>query len=200
MKISKSIALIVVLVATPFCLSAQITSAGAPASAQAVEAISANVSRVASAVEALNGNWYTFFKTFSSDKGGEYFTGRQKFLLFALEVLNRYEKSLSMSQEKRLMLIERQSKLRMQLASVTDDLRPESVDRFTAWRGTTDAQGVREIRRTALQKEQREISATLSEIASDLLATSAEIRRMEQQVKTLRERIFGEIDRETILP
>ena len=153
-----------------------------------------------SAVEALNKNWYAFFKTFSADKGSEYFTDRQKFLLFALEVLNRYEKSLAMSQEKRLMLIERQSKLRMQLATITDDLRPESVDRFTAWRGTTDAQAIREIRRTALLKEQREVSAALSEIASDLIATAGEIRRMEQQIGTLRTRIFGEIDRETALP
>lgn len=200
MIISKPIALTVVLLVAPISLSAQITSASAPASAQTIEAISTNVSRMASAVEALNKNWYTFFKTFSSDKGAEYFTERQKFLLFTLEVLNRYEKSLAMSQEKRLMLIERQSKLRMQLATITDDLRPEAVDRFTAWRGTTDAQAIREIRRTALQKEQREISAALAEIASDLLETSAEIRRMDQQITTLRNRIFGEIDRETVLP
>ena len=184
---------------------AQITSANQPITSasqpnDSLESISANVARMTTAVETLNKNWYTFFKTLTSDKGGEYFTDRQKRLLFTLEVLNRYEKSLATAQELRLTLIERQTKLRLQLATITDDLRPESIDRFTAWRGTTDAEGVRDIRRTALQREHRELTTTLAAIGGELQQSAGEIRQMEQQIRTLRSRIFGEIDRETANP
>ena len=184
---------------------AQITSANQPMTSatqtsDSIENISANVARMTTAVETLNKNWYTFFQTFTSDKGGQYFTDRQKRLLFTLEVLNRYEKSLATAQELRLTMIERQTKLRLQLATITDDLRPESIDRFTAWRGTTDAEGVRDIRRTALQKEYRELTMALSQITSELAQTADEIRRTEQQIRTLRTRIFGDIDRETAIP
>lgn len=178
----------------------QVSPSQNPQASDQIDNIASNVARMATAVETMNRNWYMFFKTFSSDKGGEYFSDRQKRLLFALEVLNRYEKSLATAQELRLTLIERQSKLRMQLAGVTDDLRPESIDRFTAWRGTTDAEGVRDIRRQALQKEQRELSATLSQIATELTQSTDEIRRTEQQIRGIRTRIFGEIDKELAIP
>ncbi|HKX84485.1 MAG TPA: hypothetical protein VJL58_09715, partial [Pyrinomonadaceae bacterium] len=110
------------------------------------------------------------------------------------------EKSLATAQELRLTLIERQTKLRLQLATITDDLRPESIDRFTAWRGTTDAEGVRDIRRTALQREHRELTTTLAAIGGELQQSAGEIRQMEQQIRTLRTRIFGDIDRETANP
>lgn len=161
-----------------------------------IDEIATNVTRMTAAVETLNKNWYTFFQTLSSDKGGQYFSDNQKRLLFALEVLNRYEKSLATAQTRRLDLIERQSRLRRQLASVTDDLRPESIDRVTAWRGTTDAQGVRDIRRQALQKEQVELTASLSQLTSDLQQAADDIRRTELQIQNIRTKLFDDIDRE----
>jgi hypothetical protein len=161
-----------------------------------LDQIAKDVARTSTAVETLNRNFYTFFKTLSTDTGAAYFSDRQKRLLFSLEVLNRYEQSLANAQRLRLDLIEKQSKMRLQLAGVTDDLRPESLDRFTAWRGTTDAEGVRDIRRTALQKEQRELTAVLTQIANDLSQSSDEIRRSELQIRSIRARILGEIDKE----
>ncbi|HEV8591934.1 MAG TPA: hypothetical protein VGQ55_07505 [Pyrinomonadaceae bacterium] len=167
-----------------------------PSADDRLDQIAKDVARTSTAVETLNRNFYTFFKTLSTDTGGAYFSDRQKRLLFSLEVLNRYEQSLANAQRLRLDLIEKQSKMRLQLAGVTDDLRPESLDRFTAWRGTTDAEGVRDIRRTALQKEQRELTAVLTQIANDLSQSSDEIRRSELQIRSIRARILGEIDKE----
>lgn len=196
-----STVLFIIVVSFAGSVHAQITPAGTSAQTiQSLEIISANVAKMTAEIETMNKNWYAFFKNLSTDKGGEYFNEWQKRLLFSLEVLNRYEKSLAITQELRLNMLERQTKLRLQLANVTDDLRPESIDRFTAWRGTTDAQAIRDIRRTALQKEQRELSAALAQIAADLAQSAEEVRRMEKRITDLRNRIFAEIDRETTFP
>lgn len=165
-------------------------------SSDALYTISADVSRLAQAVESMNRNWKSFFDTFSSNQGGMVLDERQKKLIFALEVLNRLEQSMVNMQKLKLELEEKQSTMRLKLAGVTDDLRPESIDRFTAWRGTTDAEAVRDIRRQALAKEQRELSFLLSQIARDLEKTNEEIRRSELQIASIRARIFGEVEKE----
>lgn len=165
-------------------------------SSDALYTISADVSRLAKAVESMNRNWKSFFDTFSSNQGGMVLDERQKKLIFALEVLNRLEQSMVNMQKLKLELEEKQSTMRLKLAGVTDDLRPESIDRFTAWRGTTDAEAVRDIRRQALAKEQRELSFLLSQIARDLEKTNEEIRRSELQIASIRARIFGEVEKE----
>lgn len=157
--------------------------------------ISTEISRISRSVEALNRNWKTFFDTFSTNQGLQ-LTERQQKLLMALEVLNRLEQSLANMQRLKLDLIERQSKMRLQLAAVTDDLLPQSLDRYVALRGTTDAEGLRDIRRLALQKEHRELSTTLAQIQSELDSTLREIGRTDLQVRTLRARVFGEVEKE----
>jgi len=73
---------------------------------------------------------------------------------------------------------------------------PQSIDRYVAHHGTTDAEGLRDIRRQALSKEQRELSQLLSQIQRELTKTSEDIRRAEAQVYTLRNQIFGEVERQ----
>jgi hypothetical protein len=157
--------------------------------------ISIETSRISRSVEALNRNWKTFFDTFSTNQGLQ-LTERQQKLIMALEVLNRIEQSLANMQRLKLDLIERQSKMRLQLATVTDDLLPQSLDRYVAMRGSTDAEGLRDIRRQGLQKEYRELSITLSQIQNELDSTLREISRTELQVRTLRSRVFGEVEKE----
>lgn len=130
--------------------------------------ISSDVSRLTDAVEAMNRSWKRFFDTFSSNQSGALLDERQRALILALEVLNRLEQSLVKMQKLKLELSERQSTVRLKLAGVTDDLRPESIDRLTAWRGTTDAETVRDFRRQALIKEQRDLSTMLSQITREL--------------------------------
>jgi hypothetical protein len=158
-------------------------------SSDPVQNISIEISRISRSVEALNRNWKTFFDNFSTNQGLQ-LTERQQKLIMALEVLNRIETSLANMQRLKLDLIERQSKMRIQLASVNDDLLPQSIDRYIALRGTTDAEGLREIRRLALQKEYRELTLTLSQIQNELENTLREISRTELQVRTLRARIY----------
>lgn len=164
-------------------------------SSDPIENISNDLSRISRSVEELNRNWAKFTSTFSSNQGLQ-LNERQQKLILALDVLNRTEISLANMQKLKLDLIERQSRFRLQFATVTDDILPQSLDRYVALRGTTDAEGLRDIRRQALAKEQRELAVVLNQIQRELDNTNDDIRRTELQVKNLRNQVFGEVERQ----
>lgn len=164
-------------------------------SSEPLDSIANDMSRITRAVEALNKNWGEFIKIFSTNQGLQLNDRAQK-LLLALEVLNRLNVDLANLQKQKLDLQERQSKFRLQLATVTDDLLPQSIDRYISMRGTTDAEGLREIRRLALERERRELNTVLNQIDRDLNANDLEIRRTEAQVRNLRNQIFGEVEKQ----
>ena len=195
------------LVASLFLFSAQCVIAqavrtqtdpnpqSASRSTDPMDNIANDMSRITRAVETLNKNWGEFIKVFSTNQGLQLNDRAQK-LLLALEVLNRFNVDLANLQKQKLDLQERQSRFRLQLATVTDDLLPQSIDRYIAMRGTTDAEGLREIRRIALERERRELTAVLNQIERDLNANEFEIRRTEAQVRNLRNQIFGEVEKQ----
>lgn len=164
-------------------------------SADPLENISIDVARMARSVETLSKSWKTFADSISNNPGMQWSEKQQK-LILALEVLNRLEQSLGNMQKLKLEFAEKQSKVRLQLATVTDDLLPQSIDRYVALRGTTDAEELRDIRRQALMRERQDLSILLSQIGRELDSTNDEIRRTEFQVRTLRARVFGEVERE----
>ncbi|HMJ08506.1 MAG TPA: hypothetical protein VK468_05850 [Pyrinomonadaceae bacterium] len=170
-------------------------SAGPILNTETLDTMAANVARISRSVDAMNKNWGSFFSTFSSNQGLRLSEKQQK-LLMGLEVLNRMEQSLATNQKQKLDYIERLSKFRLQLSTVTDDLLPQSLDRYVALRGTTDAEELRDIRRQALSKERQELSTVVSQLQRDLDRLSDDIRRSESQLATLRARIFGEVERE----
>lgn len=164
-------------------------------SEQAVDKIAKDVSKMTTAVESLSQSWKGFATTFSSNQGLQ-LTPRQQKLILAFEILNRTEQSLANMIKLRLDLAERQSRVRLQLARVTDDLLPQSIDRYVSTRGTTNAEALREIRRDALSKEQRENSALLSQIQQQIESTNQDIDRTEAQIRHIRSRLFGEVEKE----
>lgn len=157
--------------------------------------ISNDVNRTAKAVESLARSWGEFTKTFSSNQG-LLLDDQQRKLILALEVLNRLEVSMANMQKLRLDLTERQSNFRTRLASVADDLQPQSIDRYVALRGTTDAEGLRTARRQTLEREYRDQTLLLQQIGRELASTDQEIRRLELQLRSLRNQIFGEAERQ----
>ncbi len=157
--------------------------------------ISNDVSRTAKAVEALARSWGKFTETFSSNQGLQ-LDERQQKLILALEVMNRLEVSMANMQKLRNDLTEQQSVVRMKLATVTDDLQPQSIEKYVALRGTTDAEGLRIVRRQTLEREYRELSQLYQQIAREIVNTEAEIRRVELQLRGLRNQVFGEVERQ----
>lgn len=163
--------------------------------AEPVETISRDISKITRSVEEFNKNMKSFFESFSSNQGLK-LSERQQKLLLAFEILNRSEQRLANLQRLKLDLTEKQSILRLQLARITDDLLPESLNRYVATRGTTDAEQLREIRRQALARERIELSATLNDIFRSLQEMNAEINKTEMFLQNIRQRIFPEIEKE----
>jgi hypothetical protein len=157
-----------------------------------IENISNDVARTARAVETLSKSWAEFVKSFSTNQGLQLDT-RQKNLLLALEVLNRFEASFTNMQKLRFELTERQTNATTRIAQLNDDLLPESIDRSISLRGTTDAENLRLIRRQSLTRQLREWQSLLGQITRELDSTLEDIRRTDLQIKSLRIRIFGEV-------
>ena len=160
-----------------------------------LEEITKQLTNISKSVDELNKRLGTFSETFSSNQGIK-FTERQQKLLVAFEFLNRAEQRLAALQNLKLTLTEKQTSIRLQLARITDDAQPESIDRYVALRGTTNAEQFREIRRQALLKEKNALSNTAYQIQNDLSDTEEEIRQTISFLKTIRQRIFPEIEKE----
>ena len=166
-----------------------------PRSGDPVNNISTDVSKLVKSVDGLTKNWKDFFAAFATNQGLQ-LTERQKKILLALEVLNRGEQRLGNLQKMRMESSEKLSALRLQLAKITDDVLPETVDRFVALRGTTDAEALRNIRRQALQKERNEVTLLIDQSQRDLDTTNEELRQTDLFLKNLRNRVFPEIEKE----
>lgn len=159
------------------------------------EVIANELVKVSRSVEELNIKLKNFSDTFTSNQGLRINDKQQK-LLMAFEFLNRAEQRLVSLQNLRLILSERQSAFRLQLARITDDLLPESIDRYVSTRGTTNAEQLRQIRRQALERERGDLSNLLGQIQSDLSEINREIIETELFLKNIRRRIFPEIEKE----
>lgn len=160
-----------------------------------IEDIAKELTKISKSVEELNKRLEKFSDTFSSNQGIK-LTERQQKLLIAFEFLNRAEQRISSLQTLKLSLTEKQTAIRLQLARITDDLLPASIDRYISLRGTTNAEELRDIRRQTLSKEKYDLTRTVSEIMNDLNEINEEIRQTDTFLKNIRRRIFPEIEKE----
>jgi hypothetical protein len=162
---------------------------------ESVEIISRDMSGITKSIDELNKNLKSFFESFSSNQGLQ-LSERQQKMLLAFEILNRTEQRVATLQKFRLDLIEKQSVHRIQLARVSDDLLPESIDRYVSTRGTTNAEQVREIRRQALVRERNDLTALLNDIQRELQETVQEIGKTELFLRNIRQKLFPELEKE----
>ena len=160
-----------------------------------IENISDKLSEITKSLNLLNEKLQKFSETFSSNQGLK-LNENQQTILAAFEYLNRAEQRLATLQKLKIDLSEKQTAIRLQFADIEDQLRPESVDRSVAFRGTTNAEQLRENRRQALNREKTELSTLISDIQNSLNETNTEIRETEQFLRRIRQRIFPAIERE----
>lgn len=162
---------------------------------EAVENISRNMNDLTKSVEALNRGLKSFFESYTSSQGFR-LSPKQQTLLMAFEILNRAEQRMANLQKMRLDIAERQTPMRLQLARIEDDVLPQSIDRYVSTRGTTNANELRNIRRTALEKERGELSRTLRSMEEDMRVIDDEIRETQSFIVGIRTRIFPELRKE----
>lgn len=123
-------------------------------------------------------------------------TDRQQKILAAFEYLNRAEQRLAVLQNLKIDLTQKQTFINLQIAQIDDDLRPESIERSIATRGTTDAEGLRDIRRQALNRQRLELRNLSNQIGNEISNTDEEIRETQLFLRRIRGRIFPEIEKE----
>ncbi len=160
-----------------------------------IENISREITQISKSIQSLNEKFKTFTETFSANQGLK-LSERQQRLLAAFEYLNRAEQRLANLQLLKINLAEKQSSVKIKLAEIEDNLRPESVDRSFAVRGTTNAEELRTLRRQALTRERSELIALQNEIQNTISETNTEIRQTENFLRGIRQRIFPEIEKD----
>lgn len=157
--------------------------------------INENLTNITNSINTLTLGWKKFFETFNSNQGLR-LSDKQQQLLLAFEVLNRAEQRIVNLQKLKLEFTEKQTTLRLQLARITDDLVPESIDRYISTRGTTNAEQLREIRRQSLNREKLELTTALRDIENDLRNAHDEIRETERFIRNIRVKLFPQIEKE----
>ena len=153
--------------------------------------ISDDLAKISKSVDTLNARMKKFTETFSTNQGLIIDEKQQK-ILFAFEILNRAEQRLLTLQNLKLILTDKQIALKLQLARNTDNLLPESVDKYVATRGTLNAEQLRDIRRQALSREKNETTTLYNDNENTLRQTVEELRQTEQFLTSIRQRIFPE--------
>lgn len=161
----------------------------------AIGKISVEITKISKSLEELNLKLQKFTETFSSNQGLK-LSERQQKILAAFEFLNRAEQRLLTLQKLRLELSEKQISFKAKLAEIEDDLRNESIDRSIVFRGTTNAEELRENRRRTLTSQKNELNVVLSEIGQSLFSTNREIEETERFLDNIRRRIFPAIEKD----
>jgi uncharacterized protein YukE len=160
-----------------------------------LDAINKQVSRISRSLDDLNKRLANFSETFNSNQGLR-LTDKQQKLLLAFEVLNRAESRVSTLTLLKIQLVEKENATRKRISQIDESLRQENLDRSLS--GTTDAESVRDNRRQALNSEKNSLTNLLSEIRDSIEEITTEIRQTELFIRSLRQKLFPEIDKELI--
>ena len=163
--------------------------------ADSVEKISSEITQISKSLKELNLKLQKFTETFSSNQGLK-LSERQQKILAAFEFLNRAEQRLLTLQNLKASLSDSQISFKGKLGEIEDNLRQESIDRSIAFRGTTNAEELRENRRRTLTEQKNEINQILSEIQDSLNATNKEFTETILFLDNIRRRIFPAIEKE----
>lgn len=159
------------------------------------ENISAQITKIAKSLDTLNSRMKFFSETFTSNQG-LWLSDRQQQILFAFELLNRAEQSLSVLQKLKVDLTEKKVAAAAKLSRNEDDSRIESIDRSIALRGTTNAEELREIKRRSLSKERSELSILMNELQTRLTGITYDIEQTDQFIKSIRNRVYSASEKE----
>jgi hypothetical protein len=159
------------------------------------ENISAQITKIAKSLDTLNSRMKFFSETFTSNQGLR-LSDRQQQILFAFELLNRAEQSLSVLQKLKVDLNEKKVVTAAKLSRNEDDSRIESIDRSIALRGTTNAEELREIKRKSLTKERSELINLMNDIQTRLTGITYDIEQTDLFIKSIRNRVYSASEKE----
>jgi hypothetical protein len=161
--------------------------------ANAVENISAEITKVSKSLQTFNKNFKAFLEKLPQ---GVKFSDKQQSLLMGFEILNRAEERVEILQKFQIELTEKQANVKTRLAQVEQEITPEGIDRTLVLLGTTRTEEYRESRRKTLDAERYNLRQLTAQINQNLSDTSSELRQASAFVKRLRDKLLPQIEQE----
>ncbi len=176
-------------------LSAQTGSSVYNQPTDPLQNISQELTKISKTVQNFNTGIKELLERFAAGKGLQ-LTERQQKLLLGYEVLNRAEQRLEILQKSQIELTQKDGEVKTQLSQVEENLLPGSVERATAFVGTTKGEELRETRTRGLETERRSLQNLSAQINRNLQSVTGELRQAENFVQTLRRKILPQIELE----
>ena len=135
----------------------------------------------------------TRIQTLEGTKQNQY-DQKQKRMLLNMDILSRAEQRAESLRKQLFELIDKESSIQSRLDQLSYDLRPEMLDRVTAFSGSLRPEEIRETRRKTLESEKRNLENLLTQIQTSRQALEENLRKADLLVEKVRLKLEKEID------
>ncbi len=131
--------------------------------------------------------------TLESTKENQY-DQKQKRLLLNLDILSRAEQRADTLRKQLFDLIERENDIQTKLDQLSNNLRPEAIDRSVSFAGSLRPEELREQRKKSLEIEKTNLTNLLTEITNNKTNLQENVRKADTLVDKLRFKLEKDID------
>ncbi len=132
-------------------------------------------------------------KSLESTKTSEY-DAQQKRLLLNLDILSRAETRAESLRKQLFEMIEKESGVQTRLEQIGYDVRPEVIERSTAFVGSMRPEEVRDQRRKGLEAEKRNLESLLTQIQTSRANLEENVSKADFLVEKVRLKLDKDID------
>lgn len=119
---------------------------------------------------------------------------KQKRLLLNLDILTRAEQRSESLRKQLFEMIEKENAVKTKLDALEYELRPEVLERSTAFIGSLRPEEIRASRRKNLESEKANLQVLLNEVQKNKTAVDLSLQRADSLVERLRVKLEKEID------
>lgn len=156
---------------------------------QAEPEVASETERLNKRIKELNSR----IQTLEGSKQNQY-DQKQKRLLLNMDILSRAEQRAESLRKQLFELIDKESSIQTRLDQLSYDLRPEMLERMSAFAGSLRPEEIRETRRKTLESEKRNLENLLTQMQTSRISLEESLRRADQLVEKVRFKLEKEID------
>jgi hypothetical protein len=132
-------------------------------------------------------------QTLEGSKQNQY-DQKQKRLLLNMDILSRAEQRAESLRKQLFETIDKESSIQTRIDQLSYDLRPEMLERVSAFAGSLRPEEIRETRRKTLESEKRNLENLLTQIQTSRLSLEENLRKADLLVDKVRLKLEKEID------
>lgn len=135
----------------------------------------------------------TRIKKLETAKPDDYDT-KQKRLLTNLDILTKAEQRSEDLRKQRFELVEKENSIKLRLAQIDIDSRPEVIERSVATMGSLRPEELREAKRKSLDAEKQSLQSLLNDVTTTRAALDQSLLKSDALVEKLRDKLEKDID------